>query len=598
MRQKGSFKWLAVTALFLLVACSDRLHTGDIPSEDVLSDSNLSSQADALVWKRVAVSTDDAEEAVNTGSITLNSIDLDFGSNASGSTAVGVRFTGISVPKGAQIQSAYLYFLPKEATSGTTTLQIAAQASDNAGTFTSTARNVTSRTRTANISWSVPAWSAPTTLNDPAVRSPNLASVVQTVVNRSGWLENNALAFIIQGSGERIAHSFDGEPGNKPALEISYTIPVVSTSCLTNSSPVLDWTNQTFTESKYLENQTSKTGVNAEGSKFLGKQPLRITDNPDTDLPEQPTSTDGYICLSGGYFASKLAKGDNAVWDCKYILNTTDREACYLDGSFHGTHAIMVGVENSKPARQGPSTYTTIENVTVGTTGDAFAFKHYTKGWTVRNAYVRHSGDDAIESDFFNNGVVDNVLVDWSYTGFSCRIGSTAEPANATFTIKNSLLALRPQHGIYEESNADATLKPGPSHARLFKWNRDSGDYIAKHGCKLVLQDNVFLMRNSAGHINPEEDTGVSRTELWDSFDPSLCRNNLIIYLGDNSSYKNQLDSEAARLPTGCFDVRYKTATVTKDDLISLWRQERSAWFDRNPQFKAYRTEEPIAPGF
>lgn len=213
--------------------------------------------------------------------------------------------------------------------------------------------------------------------------------------------------------------------------------------------------------------------------------------------------------------------------------------------------------------------------------------------------YVRHSGDDAVESDFFNDGVVDNVLVDWSYTGFSCRKGGTAIPTNATFTIKNSLLALRPQNGVYEESNVDAR-DDDPGHALLFKWNRDGGsdNYVAKHGCKLVLQNNVFLMRYSAGYINPENDPGVSRTDLWKSFDPSLCRNNLFIYLGDDSIYKKRLDSEAAKLPAGCFDVRYKTSTVTKDMLIKLWREKRSDWFDRNPQFETYRTKEPIAPRF
>lgn len=73
------------------------------------------------------------------------------------------------------------------------------------------------------------------TLQHSAVKSPNLPSIVQTVVNRSRWQSGNALAFIIGTDGLRVAHAFDGEPGNKPALEVIYTTdapPPAIPSCL------------------------------------------------------------------------------------------------------------------------------------------------------------------------------------------------------------------------------------------------------------------------------------------------------------------------------------------------------------------------------
>lgn len=589
MRQKRLFKWLGVTVLFLLAACSDRLHTGDIPSEDVLSDTSLSTQADALVWKRVAVSTDDAEEVVSTGSVTLNSIDLDFGSNASGSTAVGTRFTGISIPKGAQIQSAYLYFLPKEATSGTTTLQIAAQASDNAGTFTNTARNVTSRTRTANISWSVPAWSAPTTLDDPAVRSPNLASVVQTVVNRSGWLENNALAFIIQGSGERIAHSFDGEAGNKPALEISYTIPnPPRPSCLDSSTTLLTPSGD-YTTTYKVAGMPKYTGVNAKNARFLAKQV-----NGDTPLNIGKNSLEGYICVSGGFYDSGLS--DAAFWDCDYIVvknsdgttNTTAtnnaRATCRSNGQFHGNggNGIKVGYyPPDQAAYEIPNV--TVEGIAVDVTGDGIAFKDGTNNWKFRNSYIRHAGDDAVESDFFNNGFVDNILVDWAYTGFSCRRGSKSVDRAVTMTIQNSLLALKRQEGTASESNPNVYAND-PNHNELFKWNRNAKTGPATTGCKLTLKNNVFLLTTSAAdYIYPEDDPEVT----WDAFNEAACQNNTIIYLGSNTTYKDYIKSLETRFPN-CFSVKFADTGG-----LNLWKSKRANWFDNNPEFEYYRTREP-----
>ncbi|HSJ44306.1 MAG TPA: hypothetical protein VK923_06460, partial [Euzebyales bacterium] len=43
-------------------------------------------------------------------------------------------------------------------------------------------------------------------------RTPNLAAVVQEVVNRSGWTSGNNLALIITGTGRRTAEAFQTAP--------------------------------------------------------------------------------------------------------------------------------------------------------------------------------------------------------------------------------------------------------------------------------------------------------------------------------------------------------------------------------------------------
>jgi len=75
-----------------------------------------------------------------------------------------------------------------------TSLTIQAQASDNAPTFTSTASNISSRTKTtASVPWTPAAWNT-VGESGPDQRTPNLAAVIQEVVRRPGWASGNAIA--------------------------------------------------------------------------------------------------------------------------------------------------------------------------------------------------------------------------------------------------------------------------------------------------------------------------------------------------------------------------------------------------------------------
>ena len=561
-------------------------------------------QTDELVWKRVAASSDDAEETLSTGNTVLDSIDLDLGGNASGRTAVGVRFTGTSIPQGAQIKTAYLSFLPSAAGSSAAIMQIYAQAADNAGNFgSSVSNNITRRDLTTGVTWTVPAWNTTMDLQSPEVRSPNLASIVQAVVDRSGW-QGDAISFVIEGSGERVAYSFEGASGNKPALEITYVStetpppppPTQATSCLSTTANRLT-PQGTYNTTYPVEGQPANTDVQAEAAKFLAKQ----TDGKTPFIIGKNAST-GDICVHGGYYDSGLP--DTAFWDCGDIeLNndpkittpeeTRARNDCEARGNFHGKGAQGIKAGYYPPdetAFQTPNI--TIEGIAVGTTGDGVAFKAGTDHWTFRDSYVRHAGDDGVESDFFNNGLIDNVLVDWAYSGISCRHGSKSSQRPVTLTVQNSLLALKRQEGTASQRNPDV-FYGNPNHNELFKWNRSNGDYTATTGCKLVLKNNVFLLTtNAADYIYPEDDPKVN----WDAFNESACQNNTVIYLdsthgtisynGSNISYKQYLQSLENRFPN-CFTVKFDTIG------LDLWKSKRGDWFDKNPEFSAYKNSEP-----
>jgi hypothetical protein len=170
---------------------------------------------------RVAAGTDDAEESAS-GSMQLTSSDLELVNDGS-DQLVGMRFQGVTIPRGATISSAYVQFQTDEVTTATTALTIRGQAADNPATFSSTtAGKISTRTRTASaVSWSPVAW---TTVEQAGAgqRTPNIASVIQEIVNRTGWTSGNSLVIIINGTGKRTAEAYDGEQPSAPLLRVDY----------------------------------------------------------------------------------------------------------------------------------------------------------------------------------------------------------------------------------------------------------------------------------------------------------------------------------------------------------------------------------------
>ena len=165
---------------------------------------------------RVAAGADDAEE-FPTGVVSLTSTDLELVLEPGrGNQTVGMRFQGIAVPQGATITSAYVQFQVDEVSTDAASLNIAAEDTDNAATFTTATNNVSARPRTgATVIWTPSAW--PTVdVAGPDQRTPNIASLVQAVINRPGWTSGNALAVIVSGSGARVAKAYEGSVGGGP----------------------------------------------------------------------------------------------------------------------------------------------------------------------------------------------------------------------------------------------------------------------------------------------------------------------------------------------------------------------------------------------
>lgn len=175
---------------------------------------------------RVTGSENDAEESLTTHQVTLSSSDLEFVSDPArpGETQlVGMRFVDVAVPPGYSIQRAYLEFTVDESADSATSLIFAGEASAAALPFQARASDLTTRPRTqARVAWNaVPAW----TVVGARWRTPDLAPIVQEIVDQPEWQVGAPLVLLVEGSGRRTAKAFDGDAAAAPLLTIELNLP-------------------------------------------------------------------------------------------------------------------------------------------------------------------------------------------------------------------------------------------------------------------------------------------------------------------------------------------------------------------------------------
>jgi chitodextrinase len=170
---------------------------------------------------RIAGGSNDAEQALASGSLSLGSSDLELGFEGSAAKAVGLRFTGVAIPPRARILSASLLFTVDEQRTGASSLEIRGVASDDAAPFAGSFAVSGRPTTAASVAWSPPDW---TLVGQAglAQRTPDLSALVEEIVARPGWASGHALAFAVTGSGTRTAEAVEGSAAAAPLLEVVY----------------------------------------------------------------------------------------------------------------------------------------------------------------------------------------------------------------------------------------------------------------------------------------------------------------------------------------------------------------------------------------
>jgi hypothetical protein len=252
---------------------------------------------------RIVAGSDDAEESSD-GDMYINSSDLELvydGSNQ----VVGLRFTGVDIPKGSSIINAYIQFKVDETQSEATTLTIQGEAANNPDTFQSTPNNISSRSRTINsTTWTPLPW---TTVGqaDLDQRTPDLSSVIQEIVNQPGWSQGNALVMILTGTGHRTAVSFEGYQSGAPVLHIEY-----DTGQPVNTAPVL-------TLGKPLDRATANQGDSITFTAIA-------SDYQDGDISSAITwssNLDGFLGYGSTLTKTNLSTGTHTI-----IAGVTDSD--------------------------------------------------------------------------------------------------------------------------------------------------------------------------------------------------------------------------------------------------------------------------------
>jgi hypothetical protein len=215
----------------------------------VASNANVQS---ATIERSIAAGSDDAEEfldpAAEVGIVNIDSTDIELSSDGPPDDRqwVGLRFTNIGIPRGAPISNATIQFtVDSTDTEPDTDVRIFGELAPNSATFEETNFNITSRPRTtSSVLWNdIPVWTVVGEAG-PGQRTPNLASVLQEIVNQPGWMSGNSISLLIapdpitDEADERTAGAFETDVAGSAPARLTIEFVPEPTSCVLAATAV------------------------------------------------------------------------------------------------------------------------------------------------------------------------------------------------------------------------------------------------------------------------------------------------------------------------------------------------------------------------
>jgi parallel beta helix pectate lyase-like protein/K319-like protein len=344
-----------------------------------------------IVERRIAAGVDDAEESA-AGVVTTGSGDLELVYDGSNQW-VGMRFTNLTVPRGATITHAYVQFQARETQSEATNLTIHSQAADNALTFSS--GTISGRPRsTAQATWAPPAWA---TVGEAGLnqRTPDLSAVLQEVVSRPGWASGNALVVLVNGTGHRTAWAYEGLAAGAPLLHVEYGAPPPPPP---NSAPVVSaGAAQTITlpADALLDGTVSDDGLpNPPGALSTT---WSLDSGPAAVTFQNPNAVDTGVAFSvAGTYVFRLTAADGALSTSATVQITVQPGPAATTVE----RRIAAGVDDAEESATGVVTTGSgdLELVYDGSNqwvGMRFATLAIPRGATITRAYVQFQAKEA-----------------------------------------------------------------------------------------------------------------------------------------------------------------------------------------------------------
>lgn len=167
---------------------------------------------------QLSTNAENAEEKSNGYQSTGTELTFYRNSNA----YIGLRFSGINVPKNANILNAYLEFTSYNTyTSSGARMTIQGVNEDHPNDFSPYYRYMQrNKSKTAAVNWeNIPTW-----VEDRDYQSPSIKNIVQTIVNRSGWQTGNKMMFILSDftNAKRGGYTVSGKPSGAARLVVEF----------------------------------------------------------------------------------------------------------------------------------------------------------------------------------------------------------------------------------------------------------------------------------------------------------------------------------------------------------------------------------------
>lgn len=172
-------------SLYLGGVAVDSVYLGSTKADKVYLGSTLVWSASVTTTATVATTADDGYSL--NGSLTTSGTGIPIAANATNLRGFA-RFTNVTIPPGATIVSATLKISSFSFSGGTAACHIRAVAADNPAQPSGSSIDTATLT-IATVDWSATGVTAPVT-------SPDIASVIQEIVNRPGWASGNALTLV------------------------------------------------------------------------------------------------------------------------------------------------------------------------------------------------------------------------------------------------------------------------------------------------------------------------------------------------------------------------------------------------------------------
>ncbi|HUN22002.1 MAG TPA: SdrD B-like domain-containing protein [Anaerolineales bacterium] len=182
----------------------------------------LDSGTTKTISQEILNNYDDVDELVSNGIISINRSYLPmpytFGEEE---TIVGLRFIQLDIPAQSTITNAYMEFVADDNSYMPVSLKIQALAQDSATYFNGKFYELSSQPTTASVA----NWSVPIASYGSVQQTSDLSSIVQEIVDRSGWQNGNNMTFVVRNDGTASPNAFYSNSFRsdaKPKLFVTY----------------------------------------------------------------------------------------------------------------------------------------------------------------------------------------------------------------------------------------------------------------------------------------------------------------------------------------------------------------------------------------